>query len=416
MQPISREEIEKIFKKLQTIALNKHSADLKLDEFSEDFHFMVELVNYIAISLKEINTLAGNLSNGKLNEAGLSKTNYLSGEFKELHAKLRHLSWQLKQIQDGNYNQRLEYFGDLSESINDMVAQLDAREAELKLQIQKTEIVSDDFKKLLSTMKMVIDNVNEKVYIVDPDTDTFIYMNKAAELHLAPEERCDIHARNCNLFQHIKNTKSCSSFLPAEYYCENTGAWYKITTSPLRWTGEKQVVLYIEKDITNSKEKESLEQIAFFDTATGAYNRRHAIITLNELFNKKESFAICFFDLDGLKQVNDLFGHATGDEYIMTVYKTILKSLRKEDVICRFGGDEFIAIMQHATHAVVERVITKINNVLVKLSKKPQQYKYSVSVGVVVADYEKYQTVGQLLEEADRRMYENKKSKRINRS
>ena len=143
-KPVNVEtNLKDMYQKLVKIALNKKSDELSYDDFSEEFHPLIEVINNIASSVSEINTFAHCLSDGKLSECKLSKTNYLSGEFKELHAKLTHLSWQAKQIEHGDYSQKLDYFGNISEAINSMVEQLDLRETDLKEQKESLKTYND---------------------------------------------------------------------------------------------------------------------------------------------------------------------------------------------------------------------------------------------------------------------------------
>lgn len=241
--------LSKIFQCLKQIALNQKIAELNAEDFDSNFQPIVEAVNHIAISLREINNLARDLSEGKLNDTVLSKTNYLSSEFKELRAKLKHLSWQAKQVKDGDYSQRLEYFGELSNSVNSMIEGLDTREKELILQ-------KENYKQLSITMQLALDNMSERVFIVDTETVEILYMNEASKRHLDEGFRMD---GLCELRRNCENIASFPSNAIAEYYCEKSQAWYQMTLSSFMWTDERPAFLLIEKDITTVKEKQSLQ-------------------------------------------------------------------------------------------------------------------------------------------------------------
>jgi len=416
MDLINEEGLFKLFDKLKSIALGRIAPELSYDDFSDDLRPLVDVVNNIASSLAEINSLANSLAKGKLSETNLSKSNYLSGHFKELQAKLTHLSWQARQIQDGNYDQRLEYFGDLSFAVNSMVEQLAERESALREQVDISFDKTESYKKLISVMETVLDNVSERVFVIDCYSGTTIYMNQSAKSHLGDMIAANHIMENCSLYKQVAQMKIKPRAMRSEFYCDHYKRWYIIASNPIAWSGENPSALYIEKDITDTKEVESLEQIAYLDANTGAYNRRFAYDTLNELFAQKAPVAICFIDLDNLKSINDTYGHAAGDEYIMTVYKTLTESLRRDDCVCRIGGDEFLAILKGGSCAAAKRVATKVNNILQQISQaKNLSFEYSISTGVAMSDYDLYDNAESFVKAADALMYEEKKFKKVAR-
>ncbi|WP_240910255.1 GGDEF domain-containing protein [Desulfopila sp. IMCC35008] len=63
----------------------------------------------------------------------------------------------------------------------------------------------------------------------------------------------------------------------------------------------------------------------------------------------KHSLILCYFDLDNLKTINDSYGHKAGDEYILLAVEAIRQKIRANDLLCRMGGDEFIALLPNCT-------------------------------------------------------------------
>ena len=242
-------ELSKIFESLKQIALNRKSKGLNEEEFSPVFQPIVEAINHIALSLEEISDLARDLSEGKLDGAVLSRTNYLSSEFKELRAKLKHLSWQTKQVQHGDYSQRLDYFGELSDSVNSMIDELYAREEKLILQ-------KESFRQLSETMQLTLDNLSEKVFITDAGTGDILYMNKASRRHIAESSP---PPSSCELSRHLQRNDGPAFIGISEYYCERMRAWFQMSSRPFLWIDDRPAILLIEKDITPVKEKQSLQ-------------------------------------------------------------------------------------------------------------------------------------------------------------
>ncbi len=96
-----------------------------------------------------------------------------------------------------------------------------------------------------------------------------------------------------------------------------------------------------------------VEQLAATDPLTGLYNRRHFSRVLEQLFSESERMdthlSCVMIDLDGYKQLNDSFGHAIGDQLLIVAGKVIMANMRRMDVAARYGGDEFVLLLPHAT-------------------------------------------------------------------
>ena len=157
-----------------------------------------------------------------------------------------------------------------------------------------------------------------------------------------------------------------------------------------------------------------LAQLATLDQLTGLYTKQTAIFTLKkeiDYANRNGSqVAVCFIDMNNFKQINDRFGHTTGDTALSKVAKRLMESVRPEDIVARFGGDEFIIIFRGKNTgtdytSTVER-IKAVLNVPAKLSAHVLA-DISASVGLAV-----YPTNGNCVEElisyADKAMYEEK--------
>ena len=157
-----------------------------------------------------------------------------------------------------------------------------------------------------------------------------------------------------------------------------------------------------------------LAQLATLDQLTGLYTKQTAIFTLKKEIDYANrngtQVAVCFIDMNNFKQINDHYGHTVGDTALAKVAKRLMESVRPEDIIARFGGDEFIIIFRGKNTgtdytSTVER-IKAVLNVPAKLSAHVLA-DISASVGLAV-----YPTNGNCVEElisfADKAMYEEK--------
>ena len=140
------------------------------------------------------------------------------------------------------------------------------------------------------------------------------------------------------------------------------------------------------------------------DPLTGAYNRQFLSLIKDYLESPLSQYTLLLIDLDGFKEVNDTLGHNRGDEILINTVKKIQQSLRGEDILIRYGGDEFIVIINDTTMEnglrVAERIRLSIRNNLI-----------SASIGAVFKKRGIKATLGKLIKLADALMYIAKKEK-----
>ena len=112
------------------------------------------------------------------------------------------------------------------------------------------------------------------------------------------------------------------------------------------------------------QEFEKLKQTAYLDALTSVGNRRYGEMTLStriyELRTHEIPFGVLFMDIDHFKLFNDSYGHKTGDDVLVMVAKSISYSLRKMDIVARWGGEEFIVILPGATDVIISSVSERI--------------------------------------------------------
>lgn len=158
-----------------------------------------------------------------------------------------------------------------------------------------------------------------------------------------------------------------------------------------------------------------LERMAYLDPLTGLANRRYAEITLGgrleELQRYGWKFGIIFIDIDNFKTVNDRHGHDLGDEVLKMVGKTLQNSLRAFDIVSRWGGEEYLAVIAH----IEGEELTVTSNrcrALVEQSRIPAvpSLRVTISLGATLA--RETDTVETLIKRADRLMYQSKQAGR----
>ncbi|MEM9384873.1 MAG: EAL domain-containing protein [Pseudomonadota bacterium] len=160
-----------------------------------------------------------------------------------------------------------------------------------------------------------------------------------------------------------------------------------VSTSRVR-QGERELVTAFLEDVTERRAAESrIEYQASHDPLTGLANRAQFMRTLDRLLMRsREPLAVALIDMDDFKSVNDLHGHAAGDEFLCCVADRIQRSVRPGDIACRLGGDEFAIILAEVSGARdAERALQRMLETLcLQLDIAGASFVPSASVGVVV--------------------------------
>ena len=174
------------------------------------------------------------------------------------------------------------------------------------------------------------------------------------------------------------------------------------------------------RDVTREQKLQSrLKFLAYKDPLTSLSNRAHLMKGLSESIhlakNHGETVALLFLDLDKFKKINDTLGHKAGDELLCEVARRLTEVSRERDLIARWGGDEFIVVLNgHLSDSVIA---DKANNIL-EIMRKPveiagKQFSIPTSIGVALSEYGEIEA-DLLIQEADIAMYAAKMNGRDN--
>jgi diguanylate cyclase (GGDEF)-like protein len=153
------------------------------------------------------------------------------------------------------------------------------------------------------------------------------------------------------------------------------------------------------------------EKLANTDTLTGAYNRRYlkefSTDYLKIVKREKKDLSLLILDLDDFKNINDTYGHEAGDLVLIEFVKLARKSIRDNDLIVRFGGDEFIVLLPNTNISNAKILANKIINKISEYNMN-KQVKFSISIGVSQYE-EKDNSIESLILRADDSLYEAKR-------
>jgi diguanylate cyclase (GGDEF)-like protein/PAS domain S-box-containing protein len=286
--------------------------------------------------------------------------------------------------------------------------------------------------------KRLIDNLYDAVYFVDSKL-RITFWNRAAE-QLTGYNAAEVLGRQCgnNLLVDTdeKGFGLCSRRCPlsqsmldgcgheTDVYLRHKAGHrvpVSVRVSPI-FGPQGDIVGAVEVLSDNAAKKEAeqkaaqLEQLAFLDSLTRIPNRRFLDLRLSQILEESRryghGFGLMLVDVDQFKQINDQYGHSTGDAALMVIAQTLTRSLRSVDNVGRWGGDEFMAILPEVTTDGLQ-ILAERCRVLLEQSTVVHpngDLRISVSIGgTVIARDDSPESA---VQRADERLYESKKQGR----
>lgn len=168
--------------------------------------------------------------------------------------------------------------------------------------------------------------------------------------------------------------------------------------------------LYMLNNELKAKEK-TIKKLAYYDGLTGLANR----ILFNKIaekfcFNAKESnshLGLMFIDVDDFKKTNDTYGHKKGDEVLIYVGKILKETVRRGDIVFRFGGDEFLVLLPFINSNICEEIASEITHRNKVLACDNQEIKITLSIGISILP-NNGNDIDELVLKADGAMYKVK--------
>jgi len=188
----------------------------------------------------------------------------------------------------------------------------------------------------------------------------------------------------------------------------------EITASPCTYHTQPAVVV-LARDITAQLRYErDLHALALVDELTGLQNRRgFTLFAEQELARARRHGRVpvlVFADLDGLKHINDSHGHAAGDAALRLAGRALRSILRETDIVARWSGDEFVALMGEGGEVAAESIGERLDAALAALAPAEQGFTVTASVGTSTLDPEL--PLADAMERADAELYAQKKRER----
>jgi len=269
-------------------------------------------------------------------------------------------------------------------------------------------------------LNSIINSVDDIVITVD-ENETINYYNKAAENEFFNSR--SVIGEN---FNHVIDSIELTTFtqantmdskeLPYVQNHYNYNSTYQMKTIfltqdifPIIQNEENVGAVYVYHDVTQQhiREKE-LTYISFHDHLTKLYNRRFFEVELERLdVPRNLPLALVMIDVNGLKLINDSFGHLIGDQMLIEVANSITEASRKSEINCRIGGDEFTIILPKTSKENALQLVSRIKQIASTKTVEGIDISFAVGIGVKTSEVQEIRQIFKVMEDD---LYRNKLS------
>lgn len=209
-----------------------------------------------------------------------------------------------------------------------------------------------------------------------------------------------LRAADTEFGQILQEVDKISNLLKSDHPDTQT---MRVAAHPAVWCAVKQALLDRE-----------LRYLAITDDLTSLYNRRGFFAAATQQLKlaqrNTQSLLLLFCDVDNLKEINDAYGHREGDLALIRTADALEQSFRASDILSRLGGDEFVVLALEASNQTQEIILHRLEKNLKKSSAAESRYELSLCVGVARFDPKRAISLGELMVQADKAMYEKKRS------
>jgi two-component system cell cycle response regulator len=307
-----------------------------------------------------------------------------------------------------NFNSERHQILDFLLSIYENVVQ---RNTELEESYKEVKKASDTIKLLGSNYRALLEN-NADAMVVISASGIVQYINPAAEELI--EGNAQVY------FSKLLPEYTVPLGRNQELGIEVAGGGeitVEMRVVETNWEGENAYLATLRDVTENVNLREKLRSLSLTDELTGLYNRRGFFALAGEKLKSadlnRKNLYLFYFDLDNFKWVNDALGHNVGDEVLKCAANILRDTFRDSDYVTRIGGDEFAVLAISPSSKFPEKIIARLNNLQLEYNQiRTNDYQLEMSIGYTVYNDQNPFTIEELLHQADKLMYENKKGKR----
>ena len=284
---------------------------------------------------------------------------------------------------------------------------------------QTEKKLQENIRKNLKEQEMLLNTIDIQVWYMT-DYTTYGKVNKAHADFMGKDKESLKHENIYDLFDEdignilIKNNKQIFTDrkqIELQEWIENKDGEQRLLNikkiPKLNSDGTVEYIICQAEDITKQKKaKQQIEELSYQDNLTGLYNRKY-FENMLRVYDQPEYFPLSIIvgDVNGLKLTNDAFGHNKGDKLLVKISKIIDSCCRENDIVSRWGGDEFVILLPYTSKENVKKVCQRINNEVNKV--KPDPIKLSIALGYATKNRNN-ENINDIIEKAEAWMYKRK--------
>jgi diguanylate cyclase (GGDEF)-like protein len=278
---------------------------------------------------------------------------------------------------------------------------------ELKRVNNEMEEIKLKFQKLFQEAPIGYVFINEKLEIIDYNDAAKNYVRGEKNSGRKLSDFIDASSQDTYYLHFRKQIKTTSN---VESYINITISgdlrYYKLISSPFYINDDRYFQCALVDETSEIKKTKKIEQMSYQDALTKLYNRRFFNEELKRLnVERNLPLGIILADINGLKLINDSFGHQVGDEFLIKTAIAFKKELRGDEIIARLGGDEFAILIPSIEKNEILKVVNRIQKAFNKI--EINDIKFSVACGFALKE-SMSEHVSQTFKRAEDIMYQNK--------
>jgi diguanylate cyclase (GGDEF)-like protein/PAS domain S-box-containing protein len=325
----------------------------------------------------------------------------------------------------------------LEQNVLERTAELSATNRALTSEIAERHRVEASLREAEARFRGMFERHQAIMLLIEPHTGAIMDANAAAAqfygFPLATLRQMHIEAINCLLPDQVAVEREHALAEQRNYFifphqlADGTIRIVEVHSTPMT-VGGQELLFSIIHDITERKRDEEtlrqytkqlevlqvqLREQAIRDPLTGAFNRRYLVETLEREITSaaRNQYPLCLMiiDIDHFKAVNDTYGHLAGDHVLRELTHLLQQSTRKGDIVCRYGGEEFVVLMPHSglTDALWRAEALRSELQSTSFPFAGSMLAVTVSIGLATTETAQF-TCDELLSQADRALFRAK--------
>lgn len=311
--------------------------------------------------------------------------------------------------------------GGIGGSLYDLRKRLDLELEKSRSEIELREEIQKALGESEKNYRSLFELESDAIFIIHNEDGAILEANSAACALYGYSHEELLSRKNTDMSAEPEETQAATRAtapldkvvrIPLRYHRKKDGAIFpvEITARFITWKGRSVHIAAI-RDITERRQiEQELERLATTDSLTGLVNRRQFFNQAGEIFaralHRPYELCILMLDLDHFKEVNDNYGHATGDAALREIARRLRENVRPTDVIGRYGGEEFTIVLPRTNLTEARRIADRLCEVIAGTPVEVGEARIGVTISMGMAGIdETVSTLDELLQRADKSLY-----------